>query len=181
MYNQPMDITWKKRAERAEKVGYRRLQIKTFELPDGKVADFTIVDYRPGAALVIGLTPEGKFIVAREFRPGPERIMYELPGGFIDAGEDPKDAAAREFREETGYTSDNLELLGTLARDAYVEGDYYYYLARECKLLDKSPEHGEHEFIEVVEITAEEMLDNVVNGRITDPGGALLALRKLGL
>jgi ADP-ribose pyrophosphatase len=176
-----MNVTWKKRAERAERVGFRRLQIRTFELPNGKEDDFTIVDYRPGAALVIALTPEGKFIVAREFRPGPERVMYELPGGFIDKSEDPKDAAAREFREETGYACDNLEFLGKMARDAYVDGDYYYYLARDCKLVDEFPERGEHEFIEVVEITVEEMLDNVVNARITDPGGALLALRKLGL
>jgi ADP-ribose pyrophosphatase len=175
-----MNIIWEKRNERADKAGYRRLLHKTFMLPDGKEHDFTIVDYRPGASLVAGVTEDGKFIIARQFRPGPEQVMDELPGGFIDPDEDPMIAAAREFREETGYEGE-LEFIGKLARDAYIDGTYYYYIARNCKKVDEVPDTGEHEFIEIVELTPEELLDSIVNARITDPGGALLAMRKLGV
>ena len=45
---------------------------------------------------------EGEVLLARWTGPrGPE---WTLPGGGLDFGEDPADAAVREVREETGYT-----------------------------------------------------------------------------
>jgi len=44
---------------------------------------------------------EGEVLLARWTGPrGPE---WTLPGGGLDFGEDPADAAVREVREETGY------------------------------------------------------------------------------
>jgi 8-oxo-dGTP diphosphatase len=42
------------------------------------------------------------------------RQVWELPGGLIDTGETPREAALREFREETGGDASNLEWLGVV-------------------------------------------------------------------
>ena len=100
-----MNLKWKKIREKKTKVGYRTLLKRTFELPDGKTADFDII--KSGAVVcTLALTPDKKVILVRQFRPGPEKIVTEIPGGFIDKGESPKAAAKRELLEESGYTGE---------------------------------------------------------------------------
>lgn len=47
----------------------------------------------------------------------PFKDMWALPGGFINPGEEPHDAAARELKEETGLTAKNLTILRTCLSD----------------------------------------------------------------
>ena len=49
-----------------------------------------------------------KVILVKQFRPGPKDYTLEVVAGLIDAGENPRTAAFRELREETGYTTENL-------------------------------------------------------------------------
>ena len=67
---------------------------------------------------VLGLTPEGRILFVRQYRPVTETVTLELPCGLVDAGETPEAAAARELMEETGYRAEALELLGNLVPDA---------------------------------------------------------------
>lgn len=60
-------------------------------------------------ALAIAQTPEGVIVVFNA-----RRKMWELPGGWIDAGETARDAAAREFREETGYALTQVEWVAAI-------------------------------------------------------------------
>jgi ADP-ribose diphosphatase len=66
---------------------------------------------------VFAVTREGSFPLVRQFRAAVEMITLELPGGHVNEGETPEQAARTELREETGFIADELELLGALAPD----------------------------------------------------------------
>src|SRR5262245_14943042 len=62
---------------------------------------------------VVALTPRDEVVMVRQWRHGSQSVTLEIPGGIIDPGEAPADAAARELREETGYGGGAIEPLGS--------------------------------------------------------------------
>jgi ADP-ribose pyrophosphatase len=68
---------------------------------------------------VLGITPDNKIPLVRQFRPALERYTLELPAGLVESGQSPGDAAIRELHEETGFsTASKLVDLGCLAPDS---------------------------------------------------------------
>ena len=64
---------------------------------------------RPSHALVIAQAPQGIVLVLNR-----RTSAWELPGGYIDTGETPRDAAMREFTEETGLPAPALRWRGVV-------------------------------------------------------------------
>ncbi|MEM7518969.1 MAG: NUDIX hydrolase, partial [Planctomycetota bacterium] len=79
---------------------------------------------------VVARTPEGDFILVRQFRFGTREITTEIPGGVIDPGEEHAETAPRELREETGYTSSKWTYLGSVRPNpAFHDNRCHHWLA----------------------------------------------------
>lgn len=161
------------------KVDWHTVVIKTFQTPDGKIVTRATANAETTrAAGVVALTPDRKVIVARQFRPGPEKIMIELPGGGVDEGEDTEAAARRELLEETGYMAGAMTFLGEFPRDAYINGLWSYYLATDCRLTGaQALDHDE--FVEVDLMSIDDFIANAKQGNMTDPAAVLAAYDQL--
>ena len=65
-------------------------------------------------AQLLPITRENEAVLVRQYRHGSQRITLEMPGGLVDAGEDPATAALRECLEETGYRARVARPLGVV-------------------------------------------------------------------
>ncbi len=75
---------------------------------------------------------DGKVLLVRR-AVEPFRDHWDLPGGFLEAGEHPSDGAIREVAEETGLEVELLQELGTYIDTYGTEGNHtlnHYYLAK---------------------------------------------------
>lgn len=157
---------------------FMQIEERTYQMPDGQTKNFYIKSTR-SAACILALTPDRKVIVVEQFRPGPNKTLTELPGGYIDEGETPAQAAERELLEETGYAGD-LEFVTDCFDDAYNTMNRSCFVATNCRRvgeqqLDKS------EFINVKLLAQAAFLKIVRSGQMTDVEVAYLGLDHLGM
>ncbi|WP_218010308.1 NUDIX hydrolase [Actinomadura chibensis] len=149
-----------------------------FEMPDGRTEEFYIKSGRATAA-VVALTAEHRVIVARQFRPGPQEFLYELPGGFVGPGEDPRHAVERELLEETGYRGD-VSFVARCHVDAYSSVARHCFVATNCvKIAEPALEDNEYVEVGLHSVTSFRQL--LRNGRMSDSEAGYLGLDHLGL
>ena len=84
----------------------------------------------PNWVNIIPITKKNEVILINQHRFGTEKLCLEVPGGMVDEGEKPIDAAIRELSEETGYTSSKVIEIGRVEPNpALMSNHTYSYLA----------------------------------------------------
>jgi 8-oxo-dGTP pyrophosphatase MutT (NUDIX family) len=170
------------RSEKLFETPYFVLRSDRLRLPDGVIKDPYYVIERPDAAIIFPLTKEGGVILVRQFRPPLERMELGLPAGLVEPGEKPEAAARRELLEETGYAGGEWESLGSLASSPSLKDNWaYLFLARGVEETS-APDPDEHELVEVVRVSVEDILGLIRGGQIVSSSGVaaiMLALERL--
>ena len=145
-------------------------------LPNGEAAirEFCI---HVGAVCIIPITDDGKVLMERQFRYPHGRVFYEIPAGKLDyPGEDPLCAAKRELREETGAVAGKITFLGELdTSPALINEKIYMYMAEELSFVER--ELDADEFLEVESAPLAELVDMVMQGKISDAKTQIAVLK----
>jgi ADP-ribose pyrophosphatase len=173
-----MSLEWEKLNETPIKAGWRSMLDREFRLPDGRTDTYTVKAERE-TVCILALTPGREVILAKQYRPGPEQVVAELPGGGLEAGEAPLEAAARELLEETGYAGE-VRLVCTALDCGYSTMRRHCFVATDCrKVAEPSPD--DNEFIETVVLPMAEFRTLLRSGQLTDVEVGYLGLDALGL
>ena len=139
----------------------------TVGLPNGNTAIREVIRH-VGAVCVIPVTDNNEVIVERQYRYPVDRVILEIPAGKLDSpDEDRLSAIKRELSEETGYSADEWTEIGDFyGAPAYSDEYITMYLARG---LHRGERHLDaDEFLDVSAVPLKDLVDEVMNGRISD-------------
>lgn len=134
-----------------------RLRADTCRMADGTIVDpYYVLEY-PNWANVIAITEEKEVVLIKQYRHALGEVDLELPGGAIDPGESPLQAARRELLEETGFEAEHMEQLCKLSPNPANHNNYSIsFLATGVKRTARQ-QLDETEEIEVILVPLEEV------------------------
>lgn len=116
---------------------------------------------------VVARTTEGKILLIRQFRPGTMQEEIEIPGGCIDpADPSPEHAAARELLEETGYAGENARIIGKVAPNPAIQGNFCFTVFIDNVKKVSEPLMEDTECIETEEVSEDEVRSMIASGKI---------------
>lgn len=171
---------WKEISRETVFDNWRKIEKVVFEMPNGKTGSYYL-NSEGDASAVLALTKDKKIILIKQFRPGPGKILTEIPGGAIKKGSNPLKTAKEELLEETGY-SGKFRLVASDYHCGFSTVIRNYFVAIDCEKVSEQ-KLDETEFIEVELMPIKKFRNFLKNGKIkmTDTAGAYLCLDYLRL
>ncbi len=121
----------------------------------------------PGSVVVLPVLPDGRIVMIRQYRHATRQYLWELVAGRKEPEETPKQGAARELLEETGYRAKRFKVfLDVFPTPGFLEERMYLLLAEGLTAGEAQPE--EDEKIEVRPFKVKDLKQMIKSGRLKD-------------
>lgn len=163
---------------------WMRLRADECRLPDGPtLSPYYVIEERDWVH-VMAMDDAAQIVLVRQYRYAAQAFCTELPGGVVDAGETPLNAAQRELLEETGFEAGQWQAICSYyANPARQTNRVHVFLARQlsppaAQTLDSSEE------IAVSKVSVDEAMSLITQGEFSQGmhiGSLLLCLRTADL
>ena len=159
------------------------LDLDTVRFPDGSTGELEMIRH-PGASAVVPFLsdPHGEdpqILMIRQYRYATDGYLYEIPAGRLDKGEEARDCAFRELKEETGCTAEQMEhLISIYTTPGFTDEKIHIFMA--TGLVAGETKHESDEFLDLEPMLLSRALGMVEVGDITDAKTALGLLYAAG-
>ena len=158
---------------------WARIVVDTLEY-QGEQRSYFYLESPVEAVATVGITEAGEIILTRQYRHPVGQVIYDLPAGRLEPGEDPLEGARREFEEETGYYPNHIEKIGYYNQfPGTLRAATNLFFAADLVLTHQNLDEGEE--LEIVRLGVGDVLRMIANGEIIDGSlqlGVLLAQLK---
>ena len=146
---------------------------------DAREHDFYCIE-APDWINIVPLTANDEVVMIEQYRHGTNEVTLEIPGGMVDEGEGPHEAAVRELLEETGYAASDCLLLGRTRPNPAIQNNWLYsFLARDVGFkgapVFDTTEHTAVRLVPLADVPAL-IADGTINHSLVVAGFYLLSL-----
>ena len=140
-----------------------RFRLDKCELPNGNLLNATVLELSAWVN-ILAITKNQEAVLIRQYRHGVEQVLWEIPGGVVEDGEDPAEGAKRELLEETGCTASEFIEVGKIyANPSFQTNTVYCFLALDAeRVTGQNLDDGED--IEVHLVPLDELIAMIKRG-----------------
>lgn len=141
-----------------------KIRRDTLRLPTHQTYRYYTLLTPASAVVILATTKENGLVLNEEYRHPTGKVLLGCPGGYVDQGEEPLEAAKRELIEETGYTAEEYALIGTAYPYPGISGQKIFYIHAKNAKKTAEPQREMAEIIKTIEISENEVKRKIALG-----------------